>query len=243
MASRRRQVIGAPAPATASSSPAPATGQPLGYSYGHGHGHGHVHLHPHHEAVETLTVDDYSTLLPWSGGYPAGGWGLGWLLWGLILLMAFLAALVGFLLLVQNRLRLNELESVQRFCLEADGAQVLGSVGDAAPARALGTLTLDRALGKVSWSLLYADAGEKPTGLALHGPLDDASPETAAIVLTLDVDSALPPGPTGELKGSKNSVAVSKIDDILDDPVRYYLQTTDTTFTAGAVRAALRSRC
>lgn len=176
------------------------------------------------------------------GAAPYGGYGY---TWGWHYACCWVAAIFltlllvgGFALLVWNRLYLNNLDNVQRFCLAADGDQVEPGPGDA-NGRARGSVTLDRRNGRISWDLLYLDTAE-PTDLTVHGPLTEANPSTVGAAATLNVDTAS--GTDGSLAGTVMATP-ALIDSILAAPAQWYVLVANGPFPDGALRGALDRRC
>ncbi len=185
------------------------------YNHDRGHDHDYRHLHGSrrkHWCDYTLTT--------------------------IICLIALSALVIGLILLGNTRSRVIHLESIHRFCLQADGDQVKPGPGDP-NGFSYGPLTMDIRSGEISWQLIYSLITE-PNGVDIRGPLSEGDPTEASVFIPLNANSAS--GSTGTLQDNV-FVDPALFTTILLNPSLYYVQIDNGPFPNGALRAAINSKC
>ena len=193
--------------------------------YGHDDGHDHNHDYGHDRIYGHLH------------GLRRRHW-CSYTLWTIIGLIALTALIAGLIILGNTRSRLIHLESVHRFCLEADGDQVEPGPGDP-NGFSFGPLVMDIQSGGLSWNLIYSLIAE-PNGMNIRGPLSESDPDEASVFIPLNANSAS--GSTGTLQDTI-FVDPALFETILANPSLYYVQIDNGAFPSGALRAGINSKC
>lgn len=128
-------------------------------------------------------------------------------------------------------IRSQLLKENQVFPIELAGACEVPGPGDP-DGFASGTVYIDPPSGSVGWNLTYADIAA-PTAMHIHvGSAGVAGP----VVVGMGVATL---GGAGTLINRTAGVAVATLNDILADPVGYYVNIHNADFPAGAVRGQL----
>ncbi len=208
---------------------------------GQGQGHEAVELQQLHHKVD---VDHVHVIIPQDCGKRRGGcchsclalvkhWaGVAALLWVFISLL--------WLVLLSSKIHESEKEIAEyssRYGLLARAELVRPpGMGDR-HALSSGWLQIDLGGSRLCYNLLLANYSSMPTGLALHGPLDDFGPERADVFLEL-------PWPNVTLSDARLSACQAGIDSfflesIVNDPSAYYLVVSSKAFPGEAARGYL----